>query len=162
MKDRSPCPDLKAIAAGKYRVKLEESYYAERGKRGRSADPWLLTIPCLHGHVFPFGPGMLAASTNLRGGIAGRLAALPGCRVHQDGDDGLTVVFPEAMFQAVAAILKPRRRRRWSEAQRAQAIAAGRLLGAKPRVQIDFGGQTREIAASVESKCQYGRQRVLR
>ena len=162
MNDRSPCPDLKVIAAGKYRLLCDESYSAEHGARGRSADLWLLTIPCLHGHVFPFGPGMLAASTNRHGGIAGRLAALPGCRVHQDGDDGLTVVFPEAMFQAVAAIIRPRRRRRWSEAQRAQAVAEGRLLGAKPRVQIDFGGQTREIAASVESKCQFGRQRVLR
>lgn len=129
MTDRSLCPDLKALSAGQYRVLREETYAAEHGNRARAADPWLLTIPCRHGHIFPFGAGMLAASTNRRGGIAGQLAALPGCRVHQDGDDGLTVVFPAAMFKAVAAIIKPRRRRRWSEAQRAKAIAAGRLLG---------------------------------
>jgi hypothetical protein len=56
------------------------------------------------------------------------LAALPGCRVHQDGDDGLTVVFAEAMFEAVAAILKPRRRRCWSEAERAKRSASGSLF----------------------------------
>lgn len=128
MTDRSACPDLKALAAGKYRVKREESYHAEHGERGRSADPWLWYIPCLHGHVFPFGPGLLGASTDRRGGIAWRLAALPGCRVHQDGDDGLTVVFPEAMFEAVASILKPRRRRRWSEAERAKRLASGNLF----------------------------------
>jgi hypothetical protein len=162
MNDRSPCPDLKALAAGKYRLKREESYHVEHGKHGRSMDPWLWMIPCQHGHMFPFGSGLLGASTDRRGGIARRLAALPGCRVHQDGDDGLTVVFPEAMFEMVAAILKPRRRRRWSEAQRARAIAEGRLLGVKPRVQIDFGGQTREIAAPVDRKCHFGRRRVLR
>jgi hypothetical protein len=127
------CPDLKALAAGKYRVKPEESY---GGKRSRSADPWLLTVPCRYGHVFAFGAGLLGASTDRRARIARRLTALPGCRVHQDGDDGLTVVFPEAMFEAVALLLQARRRRRWSEAQRARAMADGRLLAAKPRVQF--------------------------
>jgi hypothetical protein len=125
MTDRSPCPDLKAIAAGKYRVKREESYHAEHG---RSVDPWLWIIPCRHGHMFPFGSGLLGASTDRRGEIARRLAALPGCHVHQDGDDGLTVVFPEGMFEAVASLLKARRRRRWSEAARAKRLAAGCLF----------------------------------
>lgn len=122
------CPDLKTLAAGKYRVKRDESYHAEHGKRSRSADPWLWVIPCLHGHVFAFGAGLLGASTDRRARIARRLAALPGCRVHQDGDDGLTIVFPEAMFETVAAILKPRRRRRWSEAERAKRLASGNLF----------------------------------
>ena len=136
MNDRSPCPDLKALAARKYRVKREESYHIEHGKRGRSVDPWLWIIPCRHGHMFPFGSGLLGASTDRRGGIARRLAALPGCRVHQDGDDGLTIMFPEAMFEAVAAILKPRCRRRWSDAQRVKAAAEGRLFGIKLPVQF--------------------------
>jgi len=122
------CPDLKTIAAGKYRLNRDESYHAEHGERGRSSAPWLWVIPCLHGHVFPFGSGLLAASTDRRGGIARRVAALPGCHVHQDGDDGLTVVFPVAMFETVAAILKPRRRRRWSEAERAKRLASGSLF----------------------------------
>ena len=128
MSDRSPCPDLKALAAGKYRVKREESYHAEHGERGRSADLWLWFIPCLHGHVFPFGAGLLGASTDRRGGIARRLAALPGGRVHQDGDDGLIAVFPDSMFETVASILKARRRRSWSEAERAKRVASGGLF----------------------------------
>ena len=162
MRDFSDCPDLKTLAGGKYRLQRDESYFAEHGESSRMPDRWLLIIPCAHGQIFPFGAGLLGASTNGRGGIAGRLAALPGCRVHQDGDDGLTVVFPEAMFAAVAAILKPRRRRRWSEAQRAKAIAEGRLFGATAPLQNDFGGQAREIASPVDRKCHFGGQRVLR
>ena len=128
MTDRSPCPDLKALAGGKYRVKRDESYHAEHGERGRSADLWLWFVPCLHGHLFPFGQGMLGASTDRRGGIARQLAALPGCRVHQDGDDGLTIVFPETLFEAVASILKARRRRFWSEAERAKHLASSHLF----------------------------------
>ena len=32
-------------------------------------------IPCQRGHIYPHGQDVLAASTNTRGGIAGKLAA---------------------------------------------------------------------------------------
>jgi len=95
--------DLDAIFGRRFRVCYEKSYRAERGEDGRRRDPWLLTIPCRHGHIYPHGGQDLAASTTHRGPIAGRLAALPCVRVVQDGDDGVNVVFNVADFDQVAA-----------------------------------------------------------
>jgi hypothetical protein len=104
------CIDLKVRFGDRFRVIHEESYLADHGERGRACDPWLQLIPCRNGHIYPHG-ALLGASTNNRGPTARALAALPGVRVVQDGDDGINAVFPIAEFEAVAAILKPRRRR---------------------------------------------------
>jgi hypothetical protein len=103
-------------------VTYEASYTVERGGRGRTRDPWLQMIPCRHGHIYPHGGEYLAASTNHRGSIAKRLAASIGVRISQDGDDGINAVFHEMDFDTVAAILKPKRRRRLTPAQIAQRI----------------------------------------
>ncbi len=46
------------------------------------------------------------------------MAALDFTTVHQGGDDGLTVLFPVEKVAAVAKIMRPRRRRQVSEAER--------------------------------------------
>ncbi|HXT57658.1 MAG TPA: hypothetical protein VN699_03440 [Pirellulales bacterium] len=122
---QAECPDLSAIAGRKYRLSRDESYHAEHGRLGRAEDPWTLIVSCRNGHVFPFGRGLLAASTNQRGPVAGKLLAVEGARVHQDADDGVTVVFPESEFKTVAKIMRARLRRQWSDAQRAKMQAAG-------------------------------------
>jgi hypothetical protein len=105
------CIDLKLHFGGRLRVIHDDSYLADHGKHGRVCDPWLQLIPCRNGHIYPHGGVLLGASTNNRGPIARALAALPGVLVVQDGNDGINVVFPVVEFEAVAAILKPRRRR---------------------------------------------------
>ena len=114
------CIDLKEHFGDLYRVVYEESYQAERGHNGRAHDPWLLTIPCRHGHIYPHGGTQLGASTNTLGPIANRLAALPGVRVVQDGDDGVNIVFDVGDFDQVAAVMQPKRRRRLTPEQRAE------------------------------------------
>jgi hypothetical protein len=52
--------------------------------------------------------------------LAGRLAA--GITVHQHGDIKRTLLFDLAMFDAVAAIVKPRRRRKLSKEQKAANV----------------------------------------
>ena len=47
--------------------------------------------------------------------------------LHQDGDDGLTVLFPVERFHEVATLMKPRRRRVLSDAERQRL----REMGAK-------------------------------
>ena len=69
------------------------------------------------GHVFPFGGNLLAANTTARGPVANRLAALPYCRIWQDADDGLTVLFPVEQFDTVAKMLRLPRRRQATHAQ---------------------------------------------
>ncbi|MGA2035031.1 MAG: hypothetical protein ABSG68_22505 [Thermoguttaceae bacterium] len=106
----------------RYRVEYEESYFAQYGLNARVDDPWLQIIPCQYGHIYPWGVDRLAASTDRRGGVARRIAALAFIEVWQDGDDGITALFPLDKFDEVAALMKPRRRRQMTEEQRRAAV----------------------------------------
>jgi hypothetical protein len=139
------CIDLKERFGRRFRLLYEESYTTEN-RRGH--DPWLLTIVCRHGHIYPHGRDQLAASTNSRGPIAKRLAALPCVRVVQDGDDGINVVFHIDDFTTVAAIMKPKRRRKLTAEHKAKLTAAGRLALARHRNSgVDCETRRRDPAA---------------
>jgi hypothetical protein len=125
------CVNRKERFGKSFRVAYDESYRAQRAPCGRGKDPWLQIIPCRHGHIFPHGGKLLATSTDRREATARKLVVLPGVTVHQDGSDGVTVLFPVDQFDAVAALLLPRRRRVVSEAERERL----RTLGAKYRFQ---------------------------
>jgi len=99
-------------------VDYDESYSAERRGR-RYHDPWLAILHCRHGHIYPHGGDLLGAATAHHSRIARQLIALRCCRLIQDGDDGVNVVFHIDDFCQVAEIMKPRRRRRLTAEQRA-------------------------------------------
>lgn len=127
------CIDLKAQFGKQYRVLNEQSYAAECGESSRVRNPWLLIIPCLHGHIYPHGDEYLGASTNRRGPIAKRLAALKSIRVVQDGSDGVNGVFHVRDFPKVAAVLKPKQRRQLTPdqiAERTERLRKYRFLPA--------------------------------
>ena len=140
------CIDLKKRFGDRYQIHQEESYQAERGNNGRVDDPWLWIIPCRHGHIYPDGNG-LAASTNHPGRIANQLKKLPGTRVVQDADDGINVVFDLDYFDQVAAVMKPKRKKRLSPAQRAEQIERLRPYRFKPATH-DAGGEHRRDPAA--------------
>jgi hypothetical protein len=142
------CIDLSARFAHRYQIQNEESYQAERGGDGRLCDPWLLTIPCRFGHIYPHGGNYLAASTFLRGPVAGRLAALPCVCLVRDGDDGINVVFHVDDFDTVAAIMKPKRRRRLTAEQRVEQVERLRNYQFRPAAH-DARKQRRRDPASV-------------
>ncbi len=121
-KQKFACPDLRQLFADRYRIQHEESYYAEESRCRGDEDAWLQVIPCRHGHIFPWGCGLLAASTSRRGPIAARLRSLPFVEVVQDGDDGSTVTFPVESFDQVAGILAPKRKRSLRPETRSAAI----------------------------------------
>lgn len=116
----SQCINLKRRYGKLYRVKYEESYYAERGQGARAEDPWLMTLLCLHGHICPWGGELLAACTNNSGALAGRLMRLEFIRrdLSQVGSDGVNAVFHIEHFDEVASLMKPRKRRQMSPEQR--------------------------------------------
>ena len=117
------CINLKERFGQQYRVTYEESYYADRGVGARATDPWLMIVPCRFGHIFPHGGDRLAASVDGHPNVAGALRRLPCCRVHQDGDFGeLTVLFDVADFDKVVQIMRPRRRRQVSAAERERLL----------------------------------------
>ena len=58
--------------------------------------------------------------------MATRLKALSFAEIVQDGTDGASgVTFPLEHFEPVAEIMRPRKRRRLSEEQKARLVAAG-------------------------------------
>ena len=136
------CVNLKERFGRKYRVTYEESHYAQYGPRAQTDDPWLQIIPCRRGHIFPHGDNILAASTNNRGPTAHKLAALDFTTVHQDGDDGITIVFPVERFPEVAELMKPRRRRQVSDQERQRLREVGAKYGFQHGTGARSEGQT--------------------
>lgn len=128
------CIDLKERFGQRCRIRYEDT-----DRRGR--DPWLAMIDCRHGHIYPHGGDLIGASTNNRGAIAKRLAALACVRVVQDGDDGINVVFNAADFLTVAAVMKPKRRRSLTPAQATERTERLRKYRFSPASQNDFRGR---------------------
>lgn len=125
MPDAPACIDLKAAFGERFRIAYEESFYAEH-KTTRSHDPWLCILPCPQGHIFPWGGTTLAASTNNRRG-SNALRRLPCVTIEQDEGQGggVTALFDLADFEAVAAVMRPRKRVRLSAERRARMSEIG-------------------------------------
>ena len=117
--------DLEVEFGRRWRIELDES------AGGRRKDPWMLTIPCRNGHLYPAGPDLIGAATNRPGAIVRKLRAIPGVVVEADGTDGANVVFTRAALRHVARVMKPRSCRKLSAAH-AAALARGRLSRKPP------------------------------
>ncbi len=111
--------DLKERFGHKYKVAYDEA-------AGARHDPWMVQIPCQHGHFYPHGGREIGFATDKRGPIAKRLARLPFTKVVQDGDDGINLIFDIEHFDAIAAIVIPRKRRQVSESERQRLKEIGR------------------------------------
>ncbi len=123
-------PNLRALFGDRYRVTLEPAATC----RAKKADRWLMQIPCRGKGVtvYPHGDGLLAVECDHRRFLAKKLVAL-GLRLHQDGDEEKTFVFPVEIFDKVARIVKPLRRRvltdeqRAAKAKRMEAVNANKI-----------------------------------
>jgi hypothetical protein len=111
--------DLEVEFGRRWRIELDEA------ANGRWKDPWLFTVPCRHGHLFPAGPDLIGAATNRSGAIVRKLRAIPGVVVEADGDDGANFTFTRVSLRHVARVMKPRSCRKLSPAH-AAALARGR------------------------------------
>jgi hypothetical protein len=118
------CVNLQERFGHIYRITWDPAYdpdyrHVPKAKR----DPWYMQTPCAGKGItiYPHGGGLLALECDNRYGIAKRVAALPGVTPWQDGSGEKTFLFPVAMFDQVAAIVKLRKRRRVTEAQRQAA-----------------------------------------
>ena len=130
------CVNLKERFGDRFKVANEESYQAERGDHGRAEDPWLMVILCLNGEIYPYGDDQLVASTKVAGGVARALTALAFTTLHKDGSDGADVIFPVDRFDEVAGIMKPRKRRRVSDAERKRLAEMGAKFRFSPGAQV--------------------------
>jgi hypothetical protein len=131
------CVNLRALFGADYRITFDDCYDSYHVPKA-SLDPWLMQIACKGGiTIYPHGGDLLAVEVDYHSTLAKRLAALPGVTLHQDGNREKTFLFPLALFDQVAAIVQPRRKRKLSPEQRESATA--RLAQARARL-----GNTRQ------------------
>lgn len=113
--------DLKTLAAGRFKLASDEAALTEPGGK---KDPWYQVIPCRHGQIYPYSDSLLAIHSK-GSGIRRRLQAIDGLTIRNWSDDGEAIfLFPPALMDRVAEIVKPRRRKRLSEGHKARLIEA--------------------------------------
>lgn len=88
-----------------YRLRWDESHVP-----GQDFDPWLLEIPCKYGRIYAYGGNELCAYTD-RPRLLARLKAIPGARVHQEGDFELVVRFHVEDWEPYFHLLRAKRKR---------------------------------------------------
>jgi len=137
---RPMCINLRERYGDVYRITHDESYHHERTEFRSIEEPWLQVIPGRYASIYPHGGELLAVSTHERTSgrvnqsLRRKLLAIPGVEPQQDGGDGIDATFPVEAFDAVAELVKARRRRRLSPEQRAKLLASGepyRFAGSK-------------------------------
>jgi hypothetical protein len=126
---RPTCIDLAKHFGDKYRIGHDQAAITPSERH----NPWMKTVLCRRGTVYPYGGDMLAVEIDYRPSTAKKLAAVPGIIHHQAGDAEQTFLFPLALFNQVAAIVKPRRRRKLSAEQKAKLAVSGAAALARYR-----------------------------
>ena len=129
--------DLQAWAtARRYRINYDESFRAEADPSVRADGRDYAEVPGERGTLYALGPDTVGAWTSTRGVLAELLALGPAVVIHQRGDLEAVVRFPSRLLEAVAGIIRPRRRRTL-DPERARAIGANTAFA---------GAQVREEA----------------
>jgi hypothetical protein len=106
--------DLKALAGDRYRISLDPSAEIDTCRENRV---WYYRIPARNGFISVHGPDTLAGFTH-RKGVIPRLCAIEGVRVYQRGDSEARILFDPSRLDAVADVLKARKRVRLSPEDR--------------------------------------------
>ena len=118
--DRLTCVDLWRTFGNEYKI-VTDPAYDPTGIRRVNVDPWYFTIPCKFGTIWENGGDTLAVDIDYHDQIANKVRAIPGVTVKCDGDREKTFLFPLSLFARVARLVQPRRRRRMTPEQRAEA-----------------------------------------
>lgn len=120
------CLNLRDLYGEHYKIGHDESAATYRERQ----DPWNMTLLGERAVIYPYGGSELCVEIDYRTPTAKAVAAIPGVVVHQEGDHERTYRFHVDLFAQVAALVKPRKRRKLSEEQR--AACAERLARVRP------------------------------
>ena len=104
--------NLLNLFGDRFRITFDRAYSARHVPRAK-LDPWMMQLPC-EGRgvtIYPHGGSMLAVEVDRRPSIVAKLRAIPGLKLHQDGDLEKTFLFDVGLFEQVAEVVKPRRKR---------------------------------------------------
>jgi hypothetical protein len=110
------CIKLRVRFGNVYRITFDPAY-DHRGVPRRKLDPWYMQLPCRFGTIYPLGGDKLAVEVDYHPGIAKRLGGMAGVALTQDGDHEKTFAFRVELLDAVADVVRPKRRSRRSAAQ---------------------------------------------
>lgn len=111
------CANLSDLFGDRFKIDFDP-VIDSHGRQRDKIDPWLQVMRCERGEIYPFGDDKLAVEVQGRPITARRLAELDCCKVYQNGDHEVSFIFPVKRFEEVAAIVRPRKRRRLSEEQK--------------------------------------------
>jgi|WetSurMetagenome_2_1015567.scaffolds.fasta_scaffold1030569_1 hypothetical protein len=111
--------DIKIMAACHFKLSQDEAASIEPGGR---KDPWYQVIPCKYGQIYPYSETLLAVHSK-GPGIRRKLQDIKGLTIHNWSDDGEAIfLFAPVLFDQVAEIVKPKRKRQLDPAQRQVAV----------------------------------------
>jgi hypothetical protein len=123
--------DLKRLVNGRYRIEYDPSADIDTDRETRL---WCARVPCKFGFISVHSSTMLAAYTaNPR--MVSKLAELEGAKIHQRGDSEIRVVFDRVHLDAVCRLLKARRRRQVSPAERDRLAALSEKYRPRPHTE---------------------------
>lgn len=118
--DSGGCVDLWRTFGDTYKI-ITDPAYNPSGINHSRLDPWYFVIPCKYGFISPHGRKVLEIYMDRHDYVAKKVAALRGVVLYADGDRDKAYLFHVSRFNAVAAIVKPKRRRKMSEENRMSA-----------------------------------------
>lgn len=102
------CINLQTLFGSKYRIKFDPSYDP---KRIHVKDPWYMQIPCRLGIIYPIGGDKLALEIDYHNGTANKISKIPGVICTQDGHKEKTYQFDVSLFDQIAELVFPKKKR---------------------------------------------------
>ena len=138
------CVNLQERFGKRYRITFDPAYSPKHVPHDK-LDPWAMLIPCQRGIIYSHGGDLLTVEVEGRRVTANRLRQLDCTTTCQEGDSFLAVTFHAVDFDEVAAIMKPRRRRQVSEAERLRLASIGFKQSAQ---SASVSGATTHLEAS--------------
>ena len=138
------CINLQQQFGTRYRVTFDAAYSPKHVPRNK-LDPCMMLIPCQRGIIYSHGGDLLTVEVEGRRVTANRLRQLDCTTTCQEGASVLAVTVQAADVAEVAAIVKPKRRRQVSDAERQRLASIGFQQTAQP---APVSGPVRHLEAS--------------
>jgi len=92
-----------------FRITFDESY---DHKGIRVKDPAYMQIPCRLGTIYPFGGDYLCLEIDNHPGASKKISKITGIELVQDGQKEKTFKFPVSVFEEIAIIVVPKKKRK--------------------------------------------------
>jgi len=131
------CINLRDRFGDRFRIGFDPAYDPARRPKDK-LDPWMMLLEFPRGSIYPHGGELLAVEVEGRRFLRKRLLQLRCLGLKQDGDDFQGWTFHVADLDAVAEIVRPRRRRTLSDVQMALLRERGQRSRFQSRHRIEF------------------------